>query len=60
MSDRRFHQTRAELLLQLALIWRNKQEGRSFAELAAQHLDRAREEQGDELDRVISPPLAPA
>jgi hypothetical protein len=58
MSDRRFHQTRAELLLQLALIWRNKQEGRSFAELAAQHLDRAREE--DDLDRVMSPPLAPA
>lgn len=59
MSDRHFHQTKAELLLQLALIWRNKQEGRSFAELAADHLDHAREE-ADDLHRVASPPLAPA
>lgn len=60
MPDRRFHQTRAELLLQLALIWRNRQEMRSFVELAAEHLDRAREDGGEDLDRVTSPPLAPA
>ena len=59
MSDRRFHQTRAELLLQLALIWRNKQEMRGFIELAGEHLDQARED-ADDLDRVASPPLAPA
>ena len=33
--NRRFHQIRAELLLQLALIWRDKQEARGFAVLAA-------------------------
>jgi hypothetical protein len=60
MSDRHFHQTRAELLLQLALIWRNKQERRGFAELAGLHLDQAREDAGNDLDRVASPPLAPA
>ena len=58
MSDRHFHQTRAELLLQLALIWRNKQESHGFAALAAEHLDHAQEADPD-LDRVASPPLAP-
>jgi hypothetical protein len=56
--DRRFHQTRADLLLQLALIWRDKQEARGFATLAAEHLDRTGD-QDDGLDRVPSPPLAP-
>lgn len=60
MSDRYFHQIRAELLLQLALIWRNSQESRGFAALAAEHLDFAQaSEPSDELDRVASPPLAP-
>jgi hypothetical protein len=61
MSDRHFHQTRAELLLQLALMWRNSQESRGFAALAAEHLDHAQEsDSNDDLARVASPPLAPA
>jgi hypothetical protein len=56
--NRQFHQTRAELLLQLALIWRDKQEARGFAALAAEHLDHSDEDDG--LDRVPSPPLSPS
>jgi hypothetical protein len=59
--NRRFHQTRAQLLLQLALIWRDKQEARGFAALAAEHLDRTGDSrEADALDRIASPPLAPA
>lgn len=61
MSERQYHQTRANLLLQLALIWRDKREARGLAALAAEHLDRAADEDDDlPLDRVPSPPLSPA